>query len=138
MSRGRKPNSEKEKDKEREMDYDDFIKEYYSEDTSSKRKREIKIIQRKMMYKKRLQMETQMASVMETQKQIIEHLHAIEMTFHTIKTPNEFDVSRPIQFIARFEPIKEEVQDTKKEKDIKKEKEIDIESDKEDENRFLV
>lgn len=108
MHRGRKPNSEKEKEKE--MDYEDYIKEYYSEDKSSKRKKEIKIIQRKLMYKKRLQMETL--------KQIIEHLHAIENTFHTIKTANEMDVTRQIQFTARFEPMKEKVQDYEEEEDF--------------------
>ncbi|KAK8884988.1 hypothetical protein M9Y10_044116 [Tritrichomonas musculus] len=108
MHRGRKPNSEKEKEKE--MDYEDYIKEYYSEDKSSKRKKEIKIIQRKLMYKKRLQKETL--------KQIIEHLHAIENTFHTIKTANEMDVTRQIQFTARFEPMKEKVQDYEEEEDF--------------------
>lgn len=108
MHRGRKPNSEKEKEKE--MDYEDYIKEYYSEDKSSKRKKEIKIIQRKLMYKKRLQMETL--------KPIIEHLHAIENTFHTIKTANEMDVTRQIQFTARFEPMKEKVQDYEEEEDF--------------------
>ncbi|KAK8854080.1 hypothetical protein M9Y10_016630 [Tritrichomonas musculus] len=71
MSRGRKSNSSKEKEKKATFDYEDYIKKSYSDDTTAKRKNDIWLQEKDVQQGKEPELESGKCSASEDENQFL-------------------------------------------------------------------
>lgn len=98
------------------FEFDAYIKEYYDEDISQKKKRKLKAQYNKEMYKRFLDFENRLKYLSETTASLLQHLSKIDsMALQMMeREQNGFPFSRPIRFTATFESLpSEHTQDEK-------------------------
>ena len=101
------------------FEVDTYIKEYYDEDISQKKKRKLKAQYNKEMYKRFLDFENRLKYLSETTASLLQHLSKIDsMALQMMeREQNGFPFSRPIRFTATFESLPSERTQDEKTKD---------------------
>lgn len=129
MSKGKKPT-----EIEEIFEFDTYIKDYYNDDISQKKKRKLKAQYKKEMYKRFLDYENRLKYLSETTASLLQHLSKLDsMALQMMeKEQNSFPFSRPIRFTATFESLPAEyTQDDKTKEKAEEHSDID-QSDEED------